>query len=70
MESEAKWALFHQVKDPKTGQDWIGMNKLTNSDKGEYILDLSEGEYKVEFQLPKNLNANIAVDAVGPIIGG
>lgn len=69
IEPENKWSIYLQIKDPKTGQNWVGLNRITNSDKGAYSLDLIPGEYKVELALPKGLNANLATDVTGTIVG-
>ncbi len=68
---EARYMPYHVFRDEKQGTDWIGLNLLSNNEKG--VLQpvvLSPGEYKIELKLSKNLNKNFAVDSMGTVVGG
>jgi len=68
---EPRYVVYHTFRDERNGTSWIGLNKVTNSEKGKIgpIL-LVPGQYKLELKLPKLLNRNIAHDMSGTILGG
>lgn len=67
---EPRYVVYHTLKDDKTGQDWIGLNKVKNAEKGTLEpIPLVPGEYKLELRLPRALNKNLAHDMSGSIVG-
>ncbi|CAK8999771.1 Uncharacterized protein SCF082_LOCUS6201 [Durusdinium trenchii] len=68
---EPSYVKLLTLRDEKAGVDWIGLNKVTNAEKGVVgPVKLAPGEYKLEVRLPKELNKNIAHDMGGLLVGG
>ena len=69
--NEPHYVTYYTLRDEPAGTDWIGLNKVTNADKGVLgPIDLVPGEYKLELSLPKRINANLFHDGFGSIAGG
>jgi hypothetical protein len=67
---EPRYTVFHTFRDDKADTPWIGLNKVTNADKGDVpAIALSPGEYKIELKLNKMANRNIAHDLGGAVVG-
>jgi hypothetical protein len=68
---EPRYTVFHTFRDDKADTPWIGLNKVTNTEKGDVpAIALSPGEYKIELKLNKMANRNIAHDLGGVVVGG
>jgi len=68
---EQRYVVWHSLRDEKAGLDWIGLNKVTNAEKGNIgPIQLVPGEYKLELKLSKQLNRNFAHELTGSLVGG
>mmetsp|Transcript_1199 Transcript_1199/g.1797 ORF Transcript_1199/g.1797 Transcript_1199/m.1797 type:complete len:327 (+) Transcript_1199:250-1230(+) len=61
---------YYTLKDPQTGESWIGLTKGNNREKGTISIDLQPGQYRIELELPRQLNANFFHDFTGVVVGG
>mmetsp|Transcript_7235 Transcript_7235/g.11539 ORF Transcript_7235/g.11539 Transcript_7235/m.11539 type:complete len:307 (-) Transcript_7235:1266-2186(-) len=68
---EPRYIVYYTLKDGKSGANWIGLNKVNNTEKGRIeSIPLVPGEYKIELKLSKQLNKNLAHDVTGSVVGG
>mmetsp|Transcript_8303 Transcript_8303/g.9495 ORF Transcript_8303/g.9495 Transcript_8303/m.9495 type:complete len:321 (+) Transcript_8303:223-1185(+) len=65
-----KFQPFYKITDSQTGDDWIGLKKGNNKTKGIIALELPAGDYKLDLELPRTLNANFFHDFTGVVVGG